>query len=169
MLSFVVSHCHRTHVELRLWWLGNPKTSAMFTDCLIIKLDCFKYKCFADKQECNRNTSQCGHSEMPAGERSLKMTKTKGNIKLQRFVRACSCWFPHIILQGADPETGQNRAATAAAYGNRYCKNLCRDFLEFREDSCLKLCLKFPLLMPCQPPLSTVFLKQISSVVSSAG
>ena len=74
MLSFVASHVSKIHHDSRLWWNENPKTSAIWSESPLVKHDNLKYENEEDKALCNRITTMCGHSPLPDGQRSLKLT-----------------------------------------------------------------------------------------------
>ena len=129
MLSFVVNHAHKLHKCCRLWWAENPKTSAIWTESPMVKTDTFKYDNSEERKQCNNITTMCGHSAAPDGDRSLKLTRMKGNVILWYCIKICVCRYGHLMLQGKDPETGLNRTASAAAYSDKFCNNLCRDII----------------------------------------
>ena len=130
MLSFVTKYIQVIHNDRRLWWCENPKTSAIWTESPLIKLDFITYPDSAEKDLCNGITAMCAHSDKPDGNRSKKLSRMRGTVRLSKTKRVCDCKLAHEILQGKDPETGLNWTAGAAAYSHKFCCNLCKDILD---------------------------------------
>jgi hypothetical protein len=130
MLSFVTKHIQNIHKNHRLWWCENPKTSAMWSESPLVKLDYIKYADKTDQDLCNGITAMCAHSDKPDGMRSRKLTRMRGTVRLFKTKRVCNCQYPHEILEGIDPDTGLNKTATAAAYSHKFCGNLCKDIMD---------------------------------------
>ena len=78
-------------------------------------------------QEHSRDTDQCPFSPVPDGERHKKRTKLKATFPLNHCIKSCRCKYPHIVLQGYDPDKHQQRTAAAALFPLKLCQGICAD------------------------------------------
>ena len=126
---FLYNHICNINKDWRLWLLENPKSSALFKKSALAALDYASYNSGNPTSCCDQSTRMCAFANESDGERLEKATRLKGNVRLFKCIRKCSCRLPHLNLHGNADNTTGKLTTKAAIFPKRFCEALCHDFV----------------------------------------
>ena len=122
--QFFLEHVEKQTKANRKFLMENPRSSE-----LLLEDSCFK---LIEKHGANDSvTCMCAHGlqDPDSGRPSMKQTTLRGNLKLKKSVKWCSCKTEHQPLQGYT-RSGILRTAAASHYTRVFSERLAQDIFD---------------------------------------